>query len=220
MVQPVGQAVLAQIGALDNAIEAGHKIAKMRGRDVATQNLILDESYEIKGDGVFGLAIHRSGLFDALHMATQQRGIEIVPDFRVVRVAQDTLHSGAGDAAGPFDLIIDALGATSPLSPMQARALPYGAVWATVPWQDCGVPKGQLSQRYVKAQNMVGVLPVGLCNGIDSAAIFWSLPVATFDSFRAAGVDAWRSQAAKLWPEFSPFADHIKTMGGSHLCPL
>ena len=49
----------------------------------------------------------------------------------------------AGDRTGrhgPFDLVVDAAGAGSALSPLQARPLPYGAVWATVPW-----PKAQTS---------------------------------------------------------------------------
>ena len=68
---------------------------------------------------------------------------------------------------GPFDLVVDALGASSPLR----AALPgcrarcgrceFGAVWGTVPWVDEGFDDAALMQRYERASVMIGVLPIG-----------------------------------------------------------
>ncbi len=117
----------------------------------------------------------------------------------------------ARGTAGPFDLIVDAAGAGSPLSPIKAHPLPYGAIWATVRWPDTNLPYDQLTQRYRRADRMIGALPIGAVPGADRrhAAIFWSLPSGSFDTWRQSGLSAWRDEATALWPAFAPFAQQI-----------
>jgi hypothetical protein len=75
------------------------------------------------------------------------------------------LETGAG-RLGPFDLVVDATGARSVLSPIRARPLPYGAIWGTVPWpMETALPYTRLTQRYRRADRMVGVLPIGALPG-------------------------------------------------------
>ena len=67
---------------------------------------------------------------------------------------------------GPFDLVVDTLGASSPLkvfakSRERRRPLAFGAIWATVPWVDDGFDARALMQRYQQASVMIGVLPIG-----------------------------------------------------------
>ncbi|MGB1234523.1 MAG: FAD-dependent oxidoreductase [Planktomarina sp.] len=204
VIQPVGQSVLHRIGVRDAALAAGAPIHRMFGTNARGWRA-LDVKYGIKGDGVFGLGIHRSGLFDVLFNAVKERGIELVSAFEVTGRNDQILTAADGRTAGPFDLIIDALGSHSALSSLKPKALDYGAVWGTVDWPDTNLPADQLSQKYDGAKHMVGAMPCG--HG--KAAIFWSLPVASHDDFRAAGLDAWKADANALWPDFKPFTDQI-----------
>lgn len=110
---------------------------------------------------------------------------------------------------GPFDLIVDACGAGSPLSPLVARPLAYGAVWATVPWpEESTLPQNRLSQCYRRADRMLGVLPVGAMPDQPwqkLAAIFYSLPMSQLAPWRRTPFEQWRSEASTLWPDFAPF---------------
>ncbi|CAN0596276.1 unnamed protein product [Ectocarpus sp. 12 AP-2014] len=112
-----------------------------------------------------------------------------------------------GSIQGPFDLIIDASGSNSTLSPLTSRALPFGAVWGTVPWVEGAMPKGRLAQRYRRASQMVGVMPSGTHKGDmrETATIFWSLPVAQFEEWRVRGRNVWLDDVAATWPDALPF---------------
>ena len=81
---------------------------------------------------------------------------------------------------GTFDLIVDALGANSAVAPYfaQRTVLPYGALWANVPWPEGGpMSPNALEQRYHRASRMAGLLPIGrrTPDGPRLAAFFWSL---------------------------------------------
>ena len=209
MVQPYGQRILQNIGALDHAISHGCKIDRMHGIDTHNNRVVLDETYQLGGDGAFGLGIHRSGLFDALYQQAQHRGIPFHCGVNLARIAGQYLETSDQTQIGPFDLIINATGARSALSPMTTRPLAFGAAWSTVDWVDGILPKTQLTQRYVQAKQMVGIMPCGQYNGRDSAAIFWSLPTAEFGNFRTNGLAAWKNAVHQIWPEISPFFDQI-----------
>ncbi|MEO0357311.1 MAG: NAD(P)/FAD-dependent oxidoreductase [Pseudomonadota bacterium] len=204
VIQPVGQAVLHRIGVRDAALAKGAPVRRMVGQtDQGRQ--VLNVSYDIAGDGVFGLGIHRSGVFDVLLTAAQKRGATLVPGFCVVDRVDQCLVAENGRTTQPFDLIVDALGAHSPLSPLRSRPLPFGAVWGTVDWPDTDLHDNQLSQTYQAARHMMGVMPCGL----GKAAIFWSLPRGQDAAFRKDGLAAWQDKTTALWPAFEPFARQI-----------
>ncbi len=116
-----------------------------------------------------------------------------------------------GARHGPFDLIVDAAGAASPLSPLSAVPLPYGAIWGTVDWPETPLPFDHLSQRYRRADRMIGALPIGRLPGDThpKAAIFWSLPAGGHGAWRKAGLAAWKAEATALWPDFAPFLERV-----------
>ncbi len=117
-----------------------------------------------------------------------------------------------GARSAPFDLVIDAAGAGSVLSPLVGRALPYGAVWGTVDWPAAApFARDHLTQCYRRADRMMGVLPVGLVPDAAGrkATIFWSLPAAGHGDWLAQPLAAWKAEAAALWPEFAPLLDQI-----------
>ncbi|MGB5835622.1 MAG: NAD(P)/FAD-dependent oxidoreductase [Albidovulum sp.] len=216
VIQPVGQAVLDLIGAGDAARALGAPISRMVGHEVRTGRAVLDVYYDRKQGKRFGLAIHRASLFHALYEAMRSRGVSITPATKVVetRLADRGrwIVTDEGKASGPFDLIVDASGAASRLSPLQARSLSYGAIWGTVTWPaHTDLPKDRLTQRYDKAARMAGILPLGQMPDAPAslAAIFWSLPVARIAKWRAAPFGDWKAEVLAFWPEFAPFLETV-----------
>lgn len=217
VIQPVGQQVLAEIGALDLAMGYGNRVTHMLGLEANTGRGVLDVKYDLVDANAFGLAIHRAALFDALWQAMQRRsGITLVPGADVTSVRQDDdsieVFTARSDIHGPFDLCIDSAGARSPLTPIKTKPLGYGAIWGTVDWpSDTDIPKHHLSQRYVAASHMIGALPIGQIPNESGfkAAVFWSLPADGHAAWLDAGLDAWRSEATTLWPALAPFVDQI-----------
>jgi len=209
VIQPVGQNVLGEIGVLDQTLALGTPVRRMIGGTGAARR-VLDVTYDRAGIR-FGLGIHRASLFDTLLRAARGAGAALHPGHAALSCA-DGHVSFADHRAGPFDLIVDAAGAGSPLTPLKPRALPFGAVWATVPWPGTtGLPRDVLSQRYEKASKMAGVLPIGRMPGSATplAAIFWSLKATRYEKWRDTPLQRWKSEAAALWPAFAPFLDTL-----------
>ncbi|WP_224815901.1 NAD(P)/FAD-dependent oxidoreductase [Hasllibacter sp. MH4015] len=207
VIQPVGMEVLRAAGAARQAQDHGTPIATMFGDEVARNRTVLSVSYGAAADRQ-GLGIHRAALFQSLYDAALEAGARIIPSSPVSgRDGQYLIIANRRD--GPFDLIVDALGAGSALSPLTSRPLPYGAVWATVPWpSDAPFPEDRLTQRYRRADRMLGVLPVGtLREAPDTrlAAIFYSLKAEAIDAHYARPFADWRAEAEALWPAFKAF---------------
>ena len=212
VIQPVGQAVLAQAEALRVANGYGNPVRRMAGHEAEAGRPVLDVFYDRAGSGRHGLAIHRAALFDALLQATRAAGVPIHTGAKITGARDGRLILAGDKPSDPFDLIVDATGAGSPLSPLRARALPYGAIWSTVDWPDNSpLPRDELRQCYRRADRMVGVLPIGTLPGdpTPKAALFWSLPAGGYDDWRARGLAAWQDEAIALWPEVAPFIGQI-----------
>lgn len=216
VIQPVGQKVLSQIGALQAAKQAGNPIHRMLGHDSASGRRVLDVWYDRANTEIAGLAIHRAALFKAIFDAAKSAGVEIVPDARVTGANNGHLtfenESVQDRVDGPFDLVIDASGAHSPLSPLRSRSLPYGAIWGTVDWpKSTDLNRNHLTQSYRRADRMIGVLPIGKLPGetTQKAAIFWSMPQGSHAEWQNRGMGDWRHNALSLWPDFAPFIDQI-----------
>ena len=203
VVQPVGLAVLDAIGAGVAARDLGASLRRMQGH--AAGRVVLDVDYRA---GAPGLAMHRASLFHVLWQAAMAAGVTLAAGHAVTGVAKAMIARGAAPALGPFDLVVDASGAGSVLSPLVARALPFGAVWASVPWPtQSPLAPDQLSQRYDRASRMAGVMPIGLMpdGGPPRAAVFWSLPVAALDHWPQVDFAGWQTGVRAFWPEMAPF---------------
>ncbi len=208
VVQPVGLQVLGALGVAQAAIAKGAKISCMFGTESGSGKVALDVSYGER----FGLAIHRASLFETLLDAALRAGCEIVPATEIAAQEGAYFTTKSGEKLGPFDLLVDASGANSPLSPLQAKPLKYGALWASVDWPESSkLPRHRLTQCYGKASKMAGVLPIGSMPGETTAkaAIFWSLRAADYEVWRAKGLAAWQAETAAFWPEFAPFLAQI-----------
>lgn len=215
ILQPVGLAVLAKLGAAEKIEALGAPLARLFGRSQPSGRVVLDVRYSALGAGVQGLAVHRAALFNVLHATAASAGAAFVSGKTVYAAAGG--HGGRQlvfadrTAAGPFDLVIDALGARSDLS-VQGRQLAYGALWANLTWPDgAGFDPGALEQRYEHARRMVGVMPVGRLDegGANQAAFFWSLKHDDYTQWRVTPLGIWKRDVLRLWPQTAPLLDQI-----------
>ena len=226
VIQPVGLRILEKLGVADLVLAKGARGYNMLGIESNNGRKVLDVSYGPKGGESFGLGIHRASLFDALLRSNQLRNIQITASSRIVgsSVCADgrTLEIEDGTQQGSFDLVIDASGAHSKLSPLKSKLLPYGAIWGTVDWpESSSLQYDQLEQRYSKASNMIGVLPIGSLpesltgtmpdSNQRKAALFWSMPQQSHDEWLATPLAEWKDQATSMWAEVAPFVNQIES---------
>ena len=211
VVQPVGLAALDAVGAGDAARALGARLRTMHGREAESGRVVLDVTYDPAGGGREGLAMHRAALHGVLLDAARAAGARF--ELGAAVTGRDGMRLRLGDRrTGPFDLLVDAAGAGSPLSPLRARPLPYGAIWGVVDWPEgTDLPPDGLSQRYRRADRMLGVLPIGRARpgGPRQAAVFWSLPRGGHAAWRAAPLSDWRAEAGRLWPAMAPFLAQV-----------
>jgi 2-polyprenyl-6-methoxyphenol hydroxylase-like FAD-dependent oxidoreductase len=205
VVQPVGLAVLDALGAGDQARALGAPLSRMLGH--SGRRIALDVAYRPHQPG---LALHRAALFHCLWQTAQAQGVTPITGHTALSTHETRqgihLITDRGDH-GPFDLIVDASGAGSRLSPLAARPLPFGAVWAHVPWPETDLPQTELRQRYLAARRMAGILPIGHLPGDPTprAAVFWSLSAAELDQWPATDLAEWKAEVATFWPVMAPF---------------
>lgn len=208
VVQPVGQEVLRALGVAEAVLAKGAKITHMNGVESGSGKVALDVSYGAR----FGVTIHRASLFDALLTKAQENGCEIIPSTTIIAQEGHYFEASNGVRLGPFDLLVDASGASSKLSPLQTSPLKFGALWGSVDWPEAtALPQNRLTQAYGRASLMAGVLPIGSLPGetTQKAAVFWSLKVDDYAAWRAAPLAQWHQNATDFWPEFAPFINQI-----------
>ncbi|MBV7257623.1 FAD-dependent monooxygenase [Pacificimonas sp. WHA3] len=215
MLQPTGLAVLNHMG-LRGAIHAsGAPITRILGRTADKRRLVLDVNYSALKNGS-GVAVHRPVLFNALFTAAQVAGAQIQPGHTIagtelVSGGKRRLTFANCQPSAAFDLVIDSLGAFSPLRPVAPEPLDFGALWTTVPWEEAdGFTSDWLEQRYRGARQMVGILPCGdTLEGRNSATFFWSLRGADLPAWNAQPFEAWKAEATALWPRMAPLLARI-----------
>lgn len=217
IIQPTGQAVLAELGLNEALHQRGARIDRLFGRTNGTGRVVLDVGYAPLGEGVHGVAVHRAVLFDLLLGKAVEAGAQFERSREIASV--DINANGSvlvfsdGRRSSNFDLVIDAMGVRSPLIPRAHSFLDYGAIWANLPWPSNGsFTDSFLEQRYEKASRMAGVLPIGKLPGEKTpmTAFFWSLRHDRFDDWRQCGLTAWKDDVLGLWPETAPFLEAIE----------
>jgi 2-polyprenyl-6-methoxyphenol hydroxylase-like FAD-dependent oxidoreductase len=224
MLQPTGLAVMERLGLRAEIERRGHRIDRLHGI-TDRQRIVFDVAYADLDPMLYAVAVHRGALHGVLWQAFAASGAALETGANVK--ATEELAGGKamvvfdkGQKQGPFDLVVDASGANSPLRAQVTGSRPrpfrYGAVWATMP--DIGVAPARLAQRYVAAEIMLGYLPIGTVDGEGPplTALFWSLKTAEHQAWRT-GFGAWRDQAARLWPELEP---GLATLSGPDLFTL
>jgi len=205
LLQPVGQRVLWELGLLETALRYGAPISRLYG-ETAAGRPVMDMRYGELDPRLFGLGMQRGALFALLDAAwTTDRCLHV--GVRITRIdpAAGSLTDQDGRRHGGFDLIVVADGAASRLRSQIGPArldqpYPWGAQWCLVPMDAWPWP-AELQQRYIDAQRMAGMLPVGTRpdDSTPRLSFFWSLPVTamTAPTFDAA---QWRADVAGVWP--------------------
>jgi 2-polyprenyl-6-methoxyphenol hydroxylase-like FAD-dependent oxidoreductase len=221
VLQPTGQAVLQDLGLLDRISELGAPLDRLHGADARSGRVVLDVRYDSLPNSGRGLGIHRAALFGVLHDAVLAAGIPVrnaaeIRGLRDMSAGRRALVLDGDRTTEPFDLIVDCLGANTPLrnhsaGPGAPRTLPFGAIWATLPWHGAGFEDTALSQRYRRASVMIGVLPIGRTTpeGPRQAAFFWSLKPSDYEALKRDGLLHWKASVLAHWPEVAPYLDAI-----------
>ena len=215
ILQETGLTILGELGLREAASELGSTIRRLHGQSLDNGRTVLDVQYGALRPGLCGVAIQRGALFDLVYQAAVYAGAEIVPSTRIISASagQGLLTTGAGTTLGPFDIVVDALGVRSPLSLRARHALPYGALWVTLPWQEnAGFELDALVQRYRQARQMSGVMPSGRSS--DSAqeclTYFWSIRNDAYMQWKQAPLSDWKREAIDLWPETSALLEPLE----------
>jgi salicylate hydroxylase len=215
VLQPPGLAVLDWLGLGDRIRALGARIDRLYGRACDSNRVVLDVRYAALGE-LRGIAVHRGALFNVLLEAVTAGGIVIETGSRIEGLQGTTLTLEKGRRAGPFDLIVDASGARSPLMHLSAarvarNRLEYGAIWASLPWPGAPFDAHALEQRYLRAAVMIGVLPIGCQReGAElQPAFFWSLKTRDFAAWQSRGLDAWKDVVRGYWPQTAGLLDCI-----------
>jgi 2-polyprenyl-6-methoxyphenol hydroxylase-like FAD-dependent oxidoreductase len=216
MLQTTGLAVLNTLGLAQKTLLLTSPIKRLHGETAGSGRTVLDVRFTALRKSLGAEGIQRGTLFDLLLEAAKSRGIDLQTGSNVTACDETagTILLADGTIYGPYDLVVDALGVNSPLVPAPGKTLPYGALWATIPW-----PKGApfaidaLEQRYQGAHKMAGVMPSGQASGGGpvSATYFWSIRNDAEADWRASGLDTWKREALALWPETECLLDGVTT---------
>jgi 2-polyprenyl-6-methoxyphenol hydroxylase-like FAD-dependent oxidoreductase len=170
----------------------------------------------------FGIGIHRASLFTLLHDEVARLGVPITTGAEADRVERHACQrlvviDRLGRHHGPYDLVIDASGMRSPLRRMlggriRDRQFTYGAIWGALPITDAWPHRATLMQRYDGAPIMIGVLPIGRLpdDPTPRCAFFWSVRVDQREAWMAAGLEAWKTHVATLWPAVAPILEGVR----------
>jgi 2-polyprenyl-6-methoxyphenol hydroxylase-like FAD-dependent oxidoreductase len=207
LIQPTGLAALRVLGIEQEILAKGARIDQLYGVNHKSR-AVVDLTYTDWRRDAFGVGLHRGVLFESLWNAAMNAGVDIVTGHEVTSL--DALRRDA-------DLCIIADGAHSTLRsqtgiPGSAHDYPWGALWAVVPDPDQRFTATHtLWQWYRRAHQMLGVMPTGQRpgDGVPVVSLFWSLPATEVDRWRAAGLDAWKSQVRALTPNVEDVLDAI-----------
>lgn len=211
MIQPTGLAVLAQLGLAEAVVQRGARIDALEGIEEHGKT-VLDAPYAALGlAGAFGLGIHRASLFAVLLAAAErQAGVTIHADHAVTGSTCDAdgrrLTFAARAPSAPFDLVVDASGWRTLFDPAPKGILPFGALWASLPTLPGDPFAGNLlEQRYRRAAQMAGVLPIGTRpeRGTPEVAFFWSLKADDYPVWVATPLEDWKAEVLRLWPDLA-----------------
>ncbi|MEO1100723.1 MAG: NAD(P)/FAD-dependent oxidoreductase [Pseudomonadota bacterium] len=215
MLQETGLSVLGAMGLRDRLTALGSPIQRLYGRTMPRLRTVLDVRFSALHPDLHAIGIQRSALFDALLEAALIAGTDLQTNTEIAAVdaVAGTLEDTRGQRLGPFDLVVDGLGVSSPLSRQPRKSLPYGALWVTLDWPEgTTFDAGALEQRYQAARKMAGVMASGAAKegAARKATYFWSIRGNGFDAWQSNPLDAWKEEAADLWPETADLIDAIE----------
>lgn len=217
MLQQTGLAVLDQLGLRAEMETLGTRIERLWGLTTPSMQPVLDVRYEKWRGAAYGLGVQRGLVFQSLLQAAREAGAEFVFDAKVSEfgTGPNALGFDDGTRQSGMDLVVLAHGARSNLTPDDRGGdLPYGALWATLPWPEDGpFDRTALEQRYFKARQMTGVMPSGRLSETsrETLTYFWSIRADREADWRGGALAAWKAEAVSLWPDTAALMPHIRS---------
>ena len=217
MLQQTGLAVLDQLGLRDDIDALGTRIERLWGLTTPSLRPVLDVRYAKWRKDLYGLGVQRGLIFETLLKTALEAGIDVVLDTSIagVDLAEPAFLSTDGAHLGACDLAVYAHGARSTLTPTDRGVdLPYGALWATLLWpEQSPFDATALEQRYRDASQMTGVMPSGRLSpdAPESLTYFWSIRGDQEPVWRNQSLDAWKAEAAALWPDTAMLLDQFES---------
>ena len=200
LLQPSGQAVLKQLGLLDEVIAQSEPIDRIRGVNQNGRTLIV-LPYSHLGTTEIAYGVHRGVLFSALFAALNDAGIELRCGYEVSDV--ETLEASARlvtqHGQEEFSFIAVTNGTWSTFRKQLGLELwshdySYGALWAV---GQSNQPRRELLQRLCGTSHLAGLLPMGQ----ERCSFFWGIRADQESTLRQIGLEQWRQQALRVCPE-------------------
>lgn len=217
LLQPTGQAVLARLGVLDAVAARSSPIDRLLAVRRGGKPL-MDLAYGDFDARLGGLGVHRGLLFETLLAAARGAGAEVRCGVGIAATDVDRrgrcLEDVRGGRYGPYDLLIVAGGASAELQGtglrVRARTYPWGALWLVADDPGFAVDR-RLYQVVNGAHTLLGLLPTGLDpqRGAPIVSLFWSMRADRVDTWRAAGLAAWRDAVLRLEPRAEAILDSV-----------
>ncbi|MDB5791353.1 MAG: FAD-dependent monooxygenase [Massilia sp.] len=212
LIQPQGVAALDALGVGAAFNAASVPVTRLLGTCHRNWTLVDIPYDETEARGVSRAALSRVLLDAALSL-----GVRIEYDSPVDRVTVDGQQATAyvHSAASTFDLVVIADGAASPLPAAAGLSVTstvyrWGALWAMFDVADWA-GQALLEQRYHATRRMFGLMPTARVGGKLRLSMFWSLPCAGYDDWRARPIGDWKDELLALWPQAAPVVDQIES---------
>ena len=221
LIQPTGLYVLEQLGLAAPVRACGARVDRLLGATPRGRT-VMDLRYADLAPGWHGIGIHRGALSDTLWSAVQAAGITLRLGAAVDMVEQRDGHVRIRQHAAAiferFDLAVVADGTFSQLRaqiaiPHEITVYPWGAWWTILRDPDLRF-QGALRQRYRRAAQMLGVMPVGrlpapAADLVPHVTLFWSVRRTDEATLRARGIQAWKDEVLTLAPEVAPLLAQV-----------
>lgn len=220
VLQPTGLAVLRALGLDAPVLSRAHRIERLRVT-TPTGRSVVDLTYRVLSEAMFGLGLHRGVLFETLfHAARAAPGVTTVTGVDLEDLVEGPggvvlLERGTRRRHGPHELVVVCNGARSSLRDDTAHhkvveRYPWGALWALVPDPE-GRVRGELHQVVRGTGRMTGLLPTGLgpSGDVPLVSFFFSLRADRLDAFRGGDFEAWRRGVEADFPATAPFLAHL-----------
>ena len=203
LLQPSGQAVLAELGLLDEVAAASWPIRAFHAESAAGRTLS-ELRYDRRDPTAHALGVSRGRLFMTLMTVATAAGVRLEAGVEIVGAAEqvDAVVPLAADGAGraPVDLLVGADGMRSVIRRVvdpsaRLRLSPFAALWGIGPTS--AACANRLRQQARGVGLLTGLLPVAE----REAAVFWGLRAGEVDALRMDGFERLVDRAAAVLPE-------------------
>ena len=203
LLQPSGQAVLAELGVLDEVAATAWPIRRFLAESAPGRKLA-ELRYDRRDPSAHALGVARGRLFTTLMAAAVAAGARLEAGIEIAgaREYADAVIPVAADGGelAPADLLVGADGMRSTIRRLvdpTARLVlsPFAALWGI------GVTDGVCGHRLHQQARGVGLLTGHLPVGEREAAVFWGLRAGELEGLRTDGFDRLVERAASILPE-------------------